>query len=140
MQNMRNTQSPKTQLERGKTYVSFGFVDLQQLMEAEVTGPEENGPIAWCGLDMNPMAVARAKLITVMLVGGVPGIQILQIWFSSNISSEALKSLSFFCGKLEALEEDDDVRHLFLWWKKASLRPWRPWNFEHVGSYFIPWL
>ena len=44
MQNMRNTPSPEASLERGKTYISLGFVDLQQLIEAEVRGPTESGP------------------------------------------------------------------------------------------------
>ena len=36
MQNMRNTPSQKLQMERGKTYVSLGFVDLQQVKEANL--------------------------------------------------------------------------------------------------------
>ena len=36
MQNMRNTPSQKLQMERGKTYVSLGFVDLQQVKEADL--------------------------------------------------------------------------------------------------------
>ena len=33
MQNMRNTPSQKLHMERGKTYVSLGFVDLQQVKD-----------------------------------------------------------------------------------------------------------
>ena len=36
MQNMRNTPSQKLQMERGKTYVGLGFVDLQQVKEAHL--------------------------------------------------------------------------------------------------------
>ena len=68
-------------LEKGKTYVSLGFVDLQQLMEAEVRGQTECGPgIAWHGYDMNPIAVAKTKLFVAMLKEEVPLVQILQIW------------------------------------------------------------
>ena len=120
MQNMRNTPSLKIELERGETYVSLGFVDLQELMEADVGGPPENGPIAWHGYDMNPIAVGRSKLILAMLEEDVPLDQILQIWFSTCISSETAKTLSAFCGKLRMCERDEDVRALLDWWSRAS--------------------
>ena len=42
-QTMRNTYSEDTVLLKGRSYVSIGFVDLQQLMEAEVVGRGEMG-------------------------------------------------------------------------------------------------
>ena len=120
MQNMRNTPSLKIELERGETYVSLGFVDLQELMEANVGGLPENGPIAWHGYDMNPIAVGRSKLILAMLEEDVPLDQIVQIWFSTCISSETAKTLSAFCGKLRMFERDEDVRTLLDWWSRAS--------------------
>lgn len=130
MQNMRNTASPKTHLERGKTYVSLGFVDLQQLIEADLSGLEGDGPVAWHGYDMNPVTVAKAKLALAMLTEDVPVDQILQIWFSTCISSEAAKSLSFFSRKLSMSEKNKDVSDLLHWWTKAtteaeeSIRGW----------------
>ena len=110
MQNMRNTPSPEAPLERGRTYVSLGFVDLQQLMEAEVKGPAENGrSIAWHGYDMNPVAVAKAKLIVAMLKEEVPLVQILQIWFSTAISSETAKTLAMFSKKLRLSEKHGEL-------------------------------
>ena len=120
MQNMRNTPSLKLQMERGETYVSLGFVDLQEVMEAEVVGLPENGHIAWHGFDMNPIAVGRSKLILAMLEDGVPLDRILQIWFSTCISSETAKTLSLFCRKLRMSEKDEDVGVLFDRWGGAS--------------------
>ena len=120
MQNMRNTPSLKVQLERGETYVSLGFVDLQEVMEADVGGLPENGPIAWHGYDTSPIAVGRSKLILAMLEEDVPLDQILQIWFSTCISSETAKTLSAFCGKLRMLERDKDVGVLLDWWSRKS--------------------
>ena len=120
MQSMRNTPSPKLQLERGETYVSLGFVDLQELMEADMDDPAENGPIAWHGYDMNPIAVGRSKLILAMLEEDAPLDQVLQIWFSTCISSETAKTLAAFCQKLRMSERDKDVGVLLDWWSRVS--------------------
>ena len=145
MQNMRNTPTLKGQLERGETYVSLGFVDLQQLMEAELIGPAEGGPVAWHGFDMNPIAVTKSKLMLAMLEEDVPLEQILQIWFSTCISLEASKSLSVFCGKLKALEKDRDSCELLDWWRRASIKAdesREDWNFQRRDATFtsIPLL
>ena len=85
MQNMRNTPSPETQLEKGKTHVALGFVDLHQLMEAELIGKAGDGPVSWFGFDINPITVAKTKLVLAMLGEEVPLEQILQLWFSTVI-------------------------------------------------------
>ena len=135
---MRNTPSPEASLERGKTYISLGFVDLQQLMEADVRGLAESGPgIAWHGYDMNPIAVAKAKLITAMLKEEVPLVQILQIWFSTAIKSDTAKTLSIFSKKLLLSEKHGELQDLLRCWSspstirtEASLKAWK----ERVGS------
>ena len=121
MQNMRNTPSPEAPLERGRTYVSLGFVDLQQLMEAEVRGPTETGrSVAWQGYDMNPIAVAKAKLIVAMLKEEVPLVQILQIWFSTAITSETAKTLTIFSKKLRLSEKHGELQALLCCWSNSS--------------------
>ena len=145
MQNMRNTASPKVHLERGRTYVSLGFVDFQQLMEAELTGFAEDGPVDWHGYEMNPAAVAKSKLVLAMLTEGVPVDQILQIWFSSCISPEAAKSLALFSEKLRLSEKNKDVRDLLNWWSKATIKEetsLKEWNLGRGNAAFtnIPLL
>jgi len=49
-----------------------------------------DGPAHWYGFDMNPATVAKARLVC-----DFPVEQILQIWFSSCISLEANRSLTF---------------------------------------------
>ena len=118
MQNMRNTPSTKLQLERGKTYISLGFVDLQQLMEADLVGQLESGPVSWHGYDMNPAAVAKSELVLAMLKENVPVEHILQIWYSTSISLEAARTLQVFCEKL-MLEK---LNPYFFWWASQTVR------------------
>ena len=89
-------------------------------MEAELTGLTEDGPVAWHGYDMNPIAVAKSKLILAMLEQDVPLDQILQIWFSTCISPEAASQLAVFCSALKCREENEDIRVLFDYWAKVS--------------------
>ena len=109
MQNMRNTPSPETQLEKGRTHVALGFVDLQQLMEAELISKAGDGPVSWFGFDMNPIAVAKTKLVLAMLDEEVPIVQILQLWFSTVITSEAAETLVVFSKRLMLLEKDREL-------------------------------
>ena len=120
-QTMRNTASPKINLERGRCYVSVGFVDLQQLLEADVVGSEDTWPAVWWGYEVSPIAVARAKLVLVMLEDGVPAKQILQVWYSASISPEAAKNLQRCCRLLAGREQDPEQRTLLECWGRASL-------------------
>ena len=120
-QAMRNTSSPPLQLERGRWYVSFGFVDLQQLLEAEVKGPKGAGPVVWTGYEESPMAVARVRLVLAMLQSGVSSNHVLQTWYSASISPEAAKDLQRCCRHLAKTEQGPKVRLLLESWGRASL-------------------
>ena len=135
-QTMRNHYVPRIQLERGRCYISVGFVDLQQLLEAEVVGPDAAGPAVWRGLEMSQIAVARSRLILAMLVGDMPDEQILQIWYSTCISAHAGRALQNWSQKLAEIEEDVKQKQLFTHWGRASLTTeeatvrWR----QHLGN------
>ena len=88
-------------------------------MEAELIGLTEDGPVAWHGYDMNPIAVAKSKLVLAMLEQDVPLDQILQIWFSTCISNEAAKTLDAFCQALSVTEKDTKVLVLFDYWSSV---------------------
>ena len=88
-------------------------------MEAELTGLKEDGPVAWHGYDMNPIAVAKSKLVLAMLEQDVPLEQILQIWFSTCISNEASETLHAYCQALSVTEEDTEIRVLFDYWSSV---------------------
>ena len=68
---MRNTITPSQELEKGKCYISIGFVDLGQLLEAEITGSEDALPVIWRGYEASSIAVARAKLVLSLLQGNL---------------------------------------------------------------------
>ena len=121
-QTMRNTHSQELVLERGCSYISIGFVDLQQVMEAEVEGCREAGPVVWRGYDMSAIAVARAKIILALLQQtDVPIEHILQLWYSSCISPEAAKFLQATCQKLAGAEQDQEVKELMVFWSSARV-------------------
>ena len=118
MQNMRNTPSPELQLEKGRTHVGLGFVDLQQLMEAELISKAGDGPVSWFGFDMNPIAVAKTKLVLAMLDEEVPIVQILQLWFSTVITSA--ETLVVFSKRLMLLEKDRELLHILRCWRENA--------------------
>ena len=89
-------------------------------MEADLTGLKEDGPVAWHGYDMNPIAVAKSKLVLAMLEQDVPLDQILQIWYSTCISNEAASQVVVVCSALKCREENEDIRVLFDHWAKVS--------------------
>ena len=104
-QTMRNTYSPRMTLIMGKTYIGVGFVELQQVMEAQVLGSEADGPVLWCGYDMSIVPVVRAKIILAMLSEDIPVNHILQVWYSSCLSSIATNTLQNICQKLQMTEK-----------------------------------
>ena len=123
-QTMRNTYSEDTVLLRGGSYVSIGFVDLQQLMEAKVVGQGGDGPVVWRGFDSSPIVVARAKLILALLEQpDVSGEQVLQIWYSSCITFEAATALKRTCRLLASTESDQEQAELLLFWSSVTERP-----------------
>ena len=66
---------------------------------------------------MNPAAVAKARLVC-----DFPVEQILQIWFSSCISLEANRSVTFYASMISCWEEDNDIGEVLQWWSKAYVR------------------
>ena len=123
-QTMRNTCSQDTVLLKGRSYVSIGFVDLQQLMEAEVVGQGEDGPVVWRGFDRSPIVVARAKLILALLQQADVSVeQVLQIWYSSCITFEAATALQKTCQRLASKESNKEQAELLLFWSSATECP-----------------
>eukprot|EP00092_Neocalanus_flemingeri_P007224 GFUD01007803.1.p1 GENE.GFUD01007803.1~~GFUD01007803.1.p1 ORF type:complete len:624 (+),score=105.13 GFUD01007803.1:137-2008(+) len=117
---LRNTTVHSDILEKGKCYVSIGCVDLQQILLAKFTG--EEGCINWHGYDASKICVARAKLILELLISNFCSAQeILQIWFSSSVSSTAQKAIEKCCKVLLLAEEDVDIRIIFKFWGKKRI-------------------
>ena len=108
-------------MERGRTYIGVGFVDLQQLLESEVVGCDSAGPAVWRGYEMSQIAVARAKIILRLLEVEAPVDQVLQIWYSSCISEEASLLVQSSCADLVLVEKDPEQKQLFKHWAKSSL-------------------
>ena len=93
-----------------------------------------DGPVSWFGFDMNPIAVAKTKLVLAMLDEEVPIVQILQLWFSTVITSEAAETLVVFSKRLMLLEKDRELLHILRCWREnvhsftaeSSLKAWKP--------------
>lgn len=120
-QTMRNTSSPKINFRKGKSYISIGFVDLQQVMEAEIMESEVDAPVVWRGYEMSEIAVARAMIILELINHDTPVQEILQIWYSSCISSEASISLQRCCKTMKERETDPKLKKLFHCWSNATV-------------------
>ena len=81
-----------------RSYVSVGFVDLQQVMEGEILSSLSNSPVTWYGYDMSTIAVARAKIIVDLIQTDTATVDdILQIWYSSCLSKNACETLKQVC-------------------------------------------
>ena len=98
-QTMRNSVVHALEMNTGKCYVSVGFVDIQQLLFANIIG---KGHVEYHGYDMNPICVARAKLILELLKDPLCSDQeILQIWYSTSINLNAGNAIQEGCKKLD---------------------------------------
>jgi len=94
-QAIQNSVVHTLELKAGKCYVSVGFVDLQQLLFANITG---EGHVEYHGYEMNPICVARAKLILELLKDQLcSDKEILQIWYSTVIEPNAKIALRKAC-------------------------------------------
>ena len=121
---MRNTPVHQSVFEQGKTYVSVGFVDLHQLINAKfiLQGDEDTqNKIKYIGYEMNEISVARSKIILELLSCDVPVENILQIWFSSCLSFTALSALQAICQTLSQNEEDFKLKRLFEFWSQTKI-------------------
>ena len=108
-----------TVLMKGRSYVSIGFVDLQQLLEAKVVGQRNEGPVVWRGFDMSMVVVARAKLILGLLKqADICSEQVLQIWYSSCLTHVTVQ---LFFRHLAGTEQDLVLKKLMLLWSSAKL-------------------
>ena len=109
-------------------------------MEAELSGLTKDDPVAWHGYDMNPIVVARSKIVLTMLeMWDYPLNRILQIWFSTCISTEAARTLSSVCQMLSSFENQKEMRILFDYWSTASIpveQSIQAWNVGRRESSF----
>ena len=109
-------------------------------MEAELSGLTKDDPVAWHGYDMNPIVVARSKIVLTMLeMWDYPLHRILQIWFSTCISTEAARTLSSVCQMLSSVEKEKEMRILFDYWSTASIpveQSIQAWNVGRRESSF----
>lgn len=105
---MRNTPVDIVDVEVGKTYATLGFADLQQIMFSNIVDPEKPGHVTWFGADVNSICVARAELILHLIrTEACSPKEILQIWYSSSISQEAMKALKRCC---QILAKDETMK------------------------------
>ena len=105
---MRNIPVDIVDVEVGKTYATFGFADLQQIMFSNIVDPEKPGHVTWFGADVRSMCVARAELILHLIrTDACSPKAILQIWYSSSISQEAMKALKLCC---QILAKDETMK------------------------------
>ena len=117
---LRNTPVKIQTLEKGHCYVSIGFVDLQQLLVSNIAGNE--GFVEWHGYDASKICVARAKLILELLGSNLCSVKhILQIWFSTSISTQAQHAMKKACKSLSEKESDSDLRILLRFWGKHKI-------------------
>ena len=123
-QTMRNTPVLKALFEEGKAYVSVEFVDLQELIYADFILQENAGTsskVQYIGYEMSEIAVARAKIILELLYSDVPVENVLQIWFSSCLTTSAQTVLKNVCQALLVKEEDTKLKTLFEFWNSSKI-------------------
>ena len=124
---LRNTVVHTKNFERGKCYVGIGFVDLQELLVGNIIG--EEGVVEWHGYEASKICLARAKIMLELLGSDLCSTQhILQIWFSTSISTTAQQALAKACKNLLAQEPDSDLRILFRFWAKHKISRTYAWE------------
>ncbi|KAG5177594.1 hypothetical protein JKP88DRAFT_332187 [Tribonema minus] len=91
-----NSAHRPERLTLGTTHVSVGFLDLGALSSCLVEPASDSSktgrPLRWIGYDMSPFAVAKSLVIAEMLLRQAPVESIMQVWYSSAWSRQALAS------------------------------------------------
>ncbi|CAB5308274.1 unnamed protein product [Rhizophagus irregularis] len=79
--------------DQGKVHIAVGFVDLDLLLQAEITQNMNfiEQPNKFIGYEGSVYAVAKTNVIKEMMVKKVPIRSIIEVWFSSVWTMETLK-------------------------------------------------
>ena len=93
-QSMKNYNLPEWIFEYGKTHVSIGCVDFQQLLLGQLNPGEDNSLLVFHGIDSSIVSIARCLILNQMMINGANPKHILQVWFSSAWSYETKTKLT----------------------------------------------
>ena len=126
-----NQEYQKERLERGKTHVGVGFVDLGVLLESDLHGPETE-KLTFVGVELSAYAVAKTLVIWEMLKQTPKHPQeqekhirmIGQVWFSSTWTQGTGKVVKQVLAKLiSSSPTHPQVNHLLRHWYNAPTTP-----------------
>ena len=87
---MKNYNIPQWKYELGKVHVSIGCADFQQLLMGRVVGNSENA-LNFFGVDCALVSITRCHILNQMMKNKCASRNILQVWFSTAWSNDALK-------------------------------------------------
>lgn len=69
-------------------------MDLSSLLFAELKGNQKaDGPVKYFGIDMNPICVARAYLLSEMLLLEQVHRSIFEVWYCSSLCDETKQDM-----------------------------------------------
>jgi hypothetical protein len=82
-QTMKNYNLPEWMFDFGKTHVSIGCVDFQQLLLGKLNQTEDGSPLDFYGIDSVNVSIVRCWILYQMMRNGANPRSVLQVWFST---------------------------------------------------------
>ena len=134
-QTMKNYNIPEWKYEFGRTHVSLGCVDFEQLLLGKLVDYSED-PLHFYGIDSSLVSIARCHVLYQMVKNKCEPRNILQVWFSTAWSEEALTA---FKKAIEDLflddEVDEELKEIMTEWYNSELElpeaKFR-WSFDYL--------
>ena len=125
--NFGNVAQISQNFKDGKTHVSVGFADLQELCIGCFS--EDGGlPVRWVGYDQSPFVIAKTMVLIEMLQGSIncDPISVIQVWYSAAWSHKTLTDfrtalttvLNCF---VPSCKEEGDVLEFFHCWQQHTI-------------------
>ena len=121
-QTMKNYNLPEWMFDFGKTHVSIGCVDFQQLLLGKLNQTEDGSPLDFYGIDSVNVSIARCWILYQMMRNGANPRSVLQVWFSTAWTDDAYGDfIKAVDDLLETKDKEEDIMRLLKHWKTAKL-------------------
>eukprot|EP01023_Acetabularia_acetabulum_P037052 TRINITY_DN3508_c0_g1_i1.p1 TRINITY_DN3508_c0_g1~~TRINITY_DN3508_c0_g1_i1.p1 ORF type:complete len:1029 (+),score=138.02 TRINITY_DN3508_c0_g1_i1:124-3210(+) len=105
------------ELRYGTVHVAVGYVDLGQLLTANICGEQTDPPLQFIGFVQSIYVTAKAAIIANMMGRRVDPKIILQVWYSSGWSLETLQQFrSTMVTLINDSELEEPVKYLLSYW------------------------
>lgn len=123
--NFGNVAQPPQRFEAGRTHVSIGFADLQELCIGWVLGKSVS-PVNWVGYDQSPFVIAKTMvLIEMMQQSNCDPVSVIQVWYSAAWSHKTLtnfrRALTSVVNRFVPSCEEDEVEVYLNCWQQHTI-------------------